>query len=137
MLAFIDTSTLVKKYIEEQGSNQLLKILDQIQEIVVAPIYMIEFHSALVQKYSAKQLSQQQMDWLLNEARQDLRYFVSVKWNDELEQQACRLISAHNLKSLDALQLGSAVLARPEIFLTSDKRLYAASKKELKTVRFV
>lgn len=137
MVAFIDTSTLVKKYVEEQGSDKLSELLEEIREIIVAPTYLIEFHSALRQKGALKELSPKQADWLLSEARRDLRYFVSVKWNEELEQQACRLVTAYGLKSLDAVQLGAAVLARPELLLTSDRALYAAAKIELKAVKFV
>ena len=42
MRAFIDTSSLIKKYQMEPGRDRLLKILDAIDEILISPVTYIE-----------------------------------------------------------------------------------------------
>lgn len=134
MKAFIDTSTLVKKYVEESGSEAFSEILEQINDIVVAPTYLIELTSAIQRKSLHNEIFQRQISWLLTEAKKDLNYFVSVRWSDDLVQRACRLIHAYNLKTLDAIQLSSAVLSKSDIFVTSDKVLSHFAEKELEKV---
>jgi hypothetical protein len=41
------------------------------------------------------------------------------------------------MKVLDGIQLSSAIVAKPDIFIVSDKQLYNAAIKELTRVEFV
>jgi hypothetical protein len=41
------------------------------------------------------------------------------------------------MKVLDGIQLSSAIIATPDIFITSDKHLFKSATKELKRVEFV
>ncbi|MBM2815047.1 MAG: hypothetical protein HW421_1809 [Ignavibacteria bacterium] len=37
MRIFIDTSSLVKRYIVEQGSEELIKVFSSVEEVIIAP----------------------------------------------------------------------------------------------------
>ena len=136
MKAFLDTSSLIKKYVSEKGSEELELQLDKVSEIIVAPIYWIELNAALERRLKEKTLPYQQAVVIRQEAEKDLYYFSKVLWNDSLEQKAINLIKKYTLKTLDSIQLASGILANADFFLTSDRTLYKIAFQETKT-RFI
>lgn len=137
MKAFIDTSSLVKKYFVEEGSGEFDDLMDLITEIVISPTYRLEVNSAIERRLREKILAKKQALWLRIEVNKDIHYFSIVLWNDNLEQKAMELIQKYQLKTLDSLQLASACLSKPDFFVSSDKKLFAAAEKELKNVKFI
>ncbi len=137
MRAFIDTSSLIKKYIAEEGSNELDAILERIHEIIVSPICWLEINSAVKRRLQEKTLTKQQASWLQTEVKRDFNYFSKIIWNENLEQKALEIVHKYSLKTLDSLQLASGHISKSDIFLTSDKKLFATAGKELKNVEFI
>ena len=137
MKAFIDTSSLIKKYITEKGSKEFDDLLEELSEIIVSPICFLELSSAIQHRIREKTLTQEQAAWLQTEAQKDLYYFSQVIWNENLEQKAVEMIRKHHLKTLDSLQLASAILSKADRFITSDKSLESTAKKEITHVLFI
>jgi uncharacterized protein with PIN domain len=50
MIAFIDTSSLFKKYVEEGDYQALDSLLKDISEIIISPITALEFNSVILSK---------------------------------------------------------------------------------------
>jgi len=135
--AFIDTSTLIKKYIIEKGSDEFDVFLDSVSEIIVSPIYQLEVAAAIDRRLREKTLSRQQARWIQGEVAMDCGFFSKVLWNENLERKAQELIEKHHLKMLDSLQLASGCLSKAGVFVTSDKKLFVSAKKEMKNTRFI
>lgn len=136
MKAFIDTSSLMKKYIVEEGSSEFDVFLEKVSEIIVSPTCRLELHSVLQRRLQEKTLLKQQVSSILAEVERDFDYFSQVLWNEKLEQEAVVKIQKYHLKTLDSLQLAAACLAKADVFMTSDKKLFAAAGKEIKNVQF-
>ena len=132
MKVFFDTSALFKKYIQEQGSDKLDEILEKTTEITVAPTFIVEMHSGAQRRLHERIMTTQQMEFLKHEVKLDYVFFAKVYWNDILEEKALTLIHHYKLKTLDSIQLASALLAKTENFVTSDHQLFQAAKKEIK-----
>tara|TARA_B100001964_G_scaffold45243_1_gene50362 strand:- start:325 stop:738 length:414 start_codon:yes stop_codon:yes gene_type:complete len=132
--AFIDTSSLIKKYIAEEGSDQIERQLEIVTEIIISSLYLLEINAAIERRIFEKTLTNKQAVWIRAEVKKDLHFFGRVLWNDNLEQKALEMIRKHHLKTLDGLQLASGCLSKPDLFITSDKRLFKIAKKELKIV---
>ena len=137
MKAFIDTSALLKKYIEEKGSLELNEFLSKISEITVSPVYLIEAYSVFERRLKEKILGESQAFWLKDEVKKDYNFFNKVIFNENLMNKALYLTEKYHLKTLDSVQLASGCLADSEVFLTSDKRLFDIAKRELKFAKFV
>lgn len=71
------------------------------------------------------------------ESTRDYQFFSVVQWEENLVFTAKRLIRAHQLKVLDAAQLASGLISRADTFITSDRRLYAAARKEIPAAKFI
>jgi predicted nucleic acid-binding protein len=137
MRGFIDTSSLFKKYVEEENSEKMDELLLELSEIAVSPAAWIEFNAVIARRLREKSLSREQAAWLRLEAHKDFQSFYRVVWNDSLEKTAIRLIEQHSLSTLDAIQLASGVLSKADIFVTSDRRLFAEANKVIRKTRFI
>ena len=61
----------------------------------------------------------------------DLNFYGVVEFNENLNSECIRIIRKYQMKVLDGIQLSSAIVAKPDIFIVSDKQLYNAAIKEL------
>jgi hypothetical protein len=134
---FVDTSSLFKKYVDEPGGDAFEKVLAKTTEIVVSPVTWIEMNAVIERRLRDKSLLPEQAARLRSEIKRDFVYFSRVLWNENLENKAVDLVHKHALKTLDAVQLASAVLSEPELFVTSDRKLYLEAKKVIRRIRRV
>ena len=108
MKAFIDTSSLIKKYVKEKGADDFENLLEKVSEIIIAPIFWLEINAAIERRLREKTLTASQANRIRNEIKRDLFYFHKINWNENLEEHALMFIQKHQLKTLDSLQLASA-----------------------------
>ena len=134
MKAFIDTSALIKKYVQEKGSDRFDEVLKSVSEIVIAPVTVVEICSALHRRMKDKSLTSRESLYIQKELDRDVPYFSRVIFNEVLEKQAVDLIERYPLKTLDSLQLASGMLAGGDLFVTSDKQLARYAGKVVKKV---
>ena len=137
MRIFIDTSALLKKYIQEDGCDSLDDILGQSAEIAVSPVTLIEMNSAISKKLAEKKVSAEDVRYFHQELKRDLEYYFRVIWSPELEEKAVELVRKNSLKSFDAVKLASGVQSDSKFFLTSDEKLFKEAKKVLPRVMLV
>lgn len=137
MRAFVDTSSLFKKYVEEDGSKELDKMFQGISEIAVSPVTWIELHAVIARRLRDKSLTSQQATWLKSQVNRDFPSFHRVVWNESLEKTAVELTNQHSLLTLDSIQLASGVLSKADVFVTSDRRLFQEASKLIRQVQFI
>ncbi len=82
-----------------------------------------------------KELSAEQRDDILQRFKKDWNRYGKVRVDENVLESAARLVSAHSLKTLDSIQLASALdirdhLEEPILFLSADKRLENAARLE-------
>ncbi|VAX34924.1 hypothetical protein MNBD_UNCLBAC01-1207 [hydrothermal vent metagenome] len=134
MRAFIDTSSLIKKYKYESGREEFLEILNSINEIIVSAVTYIELLCTLQRICEEFKWKKNIFLRIKKEIDLDYSYFKKVPLTENLEEIAFTLRQKNKLKSLDLIQLSSAIISKPNIFITSDKQLYKIAKKELNKV---
>lgn len=137
MRIFVDTSTLFKKYVDEAGSSDFDNLLNEATEIVVAPSARIEMYAALEKCVREKSLPMEYAEKLREEIKKDFIFYSRVHWNESLEEKAVEIVQKSVLRTLDAIQLASGVLSKADVFVTSDKKLFAEAKKVIRRARFI
>ncbi len=137
MRAFIDTSSLFKKYVEETGSAKMEAVLKELSEITVSPVTWVEFNAVIARRLREKSLSREQSVWLRSQAHKDFQSFHRVIWNEALEKKAAELVYQFSLLTLDAIQLASGILSKADIFVTSDRRLFEEANKIMRKTLFI
>jgi predicted nucleic acid-binding protein len=125
------------RYVEEGDFKQLDTLFDQATSVFIASITRLELNSILERKLRDKTLSEKESSWIESQFEKDFQFFGIIQWNSSLERLALKTIRSYQLKVLDGIQLASGILSKPDAFVTSDKRLMQASKKEIRNSVFI
>ena len=131
MNLFIDTSTLVKRYVEEQHSDEVDELFLKADFIEVSSITRIKLNSALARRLADKSIDKKSYEMALTQFNNEFDFFTVIGFTNGVEAESVNLIKKHQMKTLDGVQLASARLSRRDSFVTSDKRLYDIAVKEL------
>jgi len=131
MTAFIDTSSLIKRYIAEDNSSKLGRILGGVTALIISPITTIELFSGVSRRLADHSLSRHQYAMIEKEIYKNQNDLLIVQWSIDLEQLSIDMTKKYTLRTLDSIQLASGILSSSEKFITSDRKLYQAAKKEI------
>ncbi len=132
MKVFFDTSTLIKKYIDESASENVLELFLQAEEVILSPVSKIEFVSALTRLQNTQFIDDELFEIAYSEFLEDSQDFTYIPFDSSLELNVIEYIKKYKLRTLDGIQLASAKISGANQFVTSDKKLYEAAIIELK-----
>jgi predicted nucleic acid-binding protein len=132
MNIFIDTSALIKHYVNEDGSDIIDNLFLKTDEIYISVITEIETFSTLRCLLNDKLITKHEFLQLSNEIEKDFQFFTIIDFDESIIILVKNLIIQHGLKMLDSIQLSSALLIKDSIdyFVCCDNRLVTAAKKE-------
>jgi predicted nucleic acid-binding protein len=136
---YLDTSWLVKLYVDEEGAGEVRTLAARDVPLAVSDVAYVEFHSAVHRRRREGTVSARTASSLLRRFHGDWTAFARVPAAQEVLDRAASLLGHHPLRSLDAIQLASALtLSRgspdPLLFGCSDVRLRSAAATEGLTV---
>lgn len=132
MNLFFDTSALIKKYIIENGTDRVDELLNKADLIYVSTITEIETYSAFKRLLIEKAINENDYKVLKNEFRIDYQYYTHVGFDEFISINSKLMIDKYQLKTLDSIQLGTALLLKNEIdfFVVCDDKIIKSGKKE-------
>jgi len=147
---FFDSSSLVKKYISETGTNWVRNIFNAVptHEIYVSRITEVEATAAIVRRKKGGSLNVSDAALAIQQLRSDfLTRFRILDVAANVATQACAVVETHALRGYDAVQLASAINiynrllslgANPSqvsfTFISSDNELNLAAQIEGLTI---
>ena len=141
MILYLDTSALVKVYVEEPKSAVVRENVKQAERLATSRIAYVEARAAFARKRREQGLSRADYRTLVNDLDQDwLDYFI-VDVSEGVVQAAGNLAEHYALRGADAIHLASAVMLAKQAgesitFHCFDRHLIdAARKEELQVVR--
>ncbi len=131
---FFDTSALVKRYHEEEGSEKVDRMVDDKDTyVIITSLCVIEATSAFRRKHNRGEVSEDMMNRLLSfffeEALED---FLILPLEESLTEHSFDLILAEDLRTLDSLQLSAALAVRQEelVFVSADEKLNTVAENQ-------
>ncbi len=131
---FIDSSSWVKRYVIEQGSDDLADLLEGAPSVFLSWISYAECLAVFGRKRMEKlihETNRKELESLLNK---DWKKVHVVRESEFLEPILSRLFANQPLRGADGIQLASAVFLRESNlnirFVTSDKRLANIAREE-------
>ena len=107
--AYFDTSALVKRYVEEPGRLEVLRLLRK-NHCVVSAVLPVEVRSALRRCVAEKTLDARRVPGILKRLAADRAYWTIIEVSREVLATAESLSGAHPLRALDAIHVASAKL---------------------------
>ena len=134
MIVYLDTSSLVKLYIEEEGSTDVVSILKNSRAVATSMIAYAEARAAFARRFREGSLTKTGYRTLLSSFEKDWINYVQVKVSQDLIRLAGDLAEKHALRGFDAIHLSSAISLMksnvPVVFLCHDDKLQKASLRE-------
>ena len=135
---YLDTSALVKLYIDEPGTERMIELAvsDADARLAICLVTQVEFHSAIWRRHRVRELGYEaakQAAELFDSQFRDR--FLRRPLNDRTLDLASELTSRHPLSGYDAVQLASCLaLEATELesptFVCADRRLLSAAEAE-------
>lgn len=142
LVLYLDTSALLKLYIEEAHSDVVERAVAEAIEISVSEIADLEARAALARVRHLGEITEDDLDRALHRFSLDLYTLRLVRYDEELARQAGALARKHGdppLRAYDALHLASVLEALRPVresavydcrFLAFDRRLVRAARAE-------
>ena len=134
MIVYLDTSSLVKVYVDEEGSHDVIELIDNSMAAATSMVAYAESRAAFARRMREGAFTKKDYKNLVLSFERDWINYVQVKVTQELIQLAGILAEKHALRGFDAIHLASAVMlmksGAPVLFSCYDERLQKASFSE-------
>jgi predicted nucleic acid-binding protein len=132
MILYLDASALVKRYVSEPGSDELLRWTGEAEAVGTATITRAEIAAALAKAARLGLVRREDALGAHQTFRQEWPDFIRLPVNDPILDRAADLAWNHGLRGYDAVQLAAAVswrdaLETPVRFATFDRQLWTAA----------
>ena len=134
-MIYFDSSALVKKYVQEAGSEKVFDLIARAGMPVTAKLAYPEILAGLGRKRREKGIGEKDFKAAVETFESDWAAFLVIEFQDELLPVIKQLSLQYALKGADLVHLASAVwfkrASREKIqFVASDLQLLKAAKSE-------
>jgi predicted nucleic acid-binding protein len=138
-LYYLDTSALVKLYVREPGTEQVLRLASGTagNQLAVLALAQVEIRSALRRRERSGEIGGAVVIQLLERFQRHLEaVFLRQVITEATFDVACELVDRHGLFALDAVQLAGYLAlkissgANTPIFVSADQQLLEAAEAE-------
>jgi predicted nucleic acid-binding protein len=111
---YLDTSALVKIYVDEPGRAALMRQIDAASTVATVRIAYAEARAAFARKRRERGLDARSLRRVVESLDQDWPTFGVVEVNEPLVRRAGSLAERHDLRGYDAIHLAAAVVLERE-----------------------
>jgi uncharacterized protein len=132
---YLDTSALIKRFVNEKGSALVKSVIERRGTIATAKIAYAEIFAGLTRKLREGYLSRPEYGLVCRQFESDWQAYLRVELQDDVLLIARDLIQRHPLRGFDAVHLASAVSLKSALgeeitFAAGDERLLRAAEAE-------
>ena len=139
MILYLDTSSLVKLYVEETGSEKIKKISQEASVVSTCKIAYVEARAAFARKQKEDGFSPRTLRTIVEDLNRDWESYFVIEITEGLIRSAGDIAEKYLLRGFDSIHLASAINLRRKIsseihFSSNDTRLNQSAAKEGFTV---
>jgi uncharacterized protein len=133
LILYLDTSSLVKLYVEESGTQETERLVDGALLVCTSVVAYAEARSALARLRRERRLSEEDHEMAKTDLDEDWPRYLAIEVTREIWKAAGDLAEKHALRGFDSLHLASflhladAGLGEPAQFSSFDDRLNDAA----------
>lgn len=134
MIAYLDASALVKRYIEERGSEETTELTSSADVVATSLVSRAEVAAALAKAVRSGLLSEQEARKAQQTFAGDWQDIARIPVTESLVGRAETLAWEHALRGYDAVQLASALTWQESVGIeivlaTFDRQLWEAARQ--------
>lgn len=137
MFSFFDSSAFAKRFIEESGSDEIQKICMNSESIALSSICFPEIISALNRRLRENSISVK--DYLMIKEKMIVEFenIEIINVVPEVIAKSISLLEKNNIRTIDAIHIASALIWKPNLFVSADKRQILVAKKAGLKTKFI
>ena len=135
MILYLDTSSLIKLYVEEDGSEKVRRIVDAANLVSTSVVAYAEARAALARQRREGGITPSGHERAKSGLERDWPRFLAVEVTEAVYRKAGDLAETHRLRGFDSIHLASYLwlylqsAPRPVTFSSSDGRLNRAARE--------
>jgi uncharacterized protein len=135
MFLYLDTSSLVKLYVVEEGSEQVALLVESAAYCATSIVAYAEARAAFARRSREQAFTLEEYQRIKLSLESDWGRYIVLNLDFTLVAQAGELAERHALRGFDSIHLASAIslrdqVASPVVFSAWDARLLSAAKTE-------
>ena len=135
MNLYLDTSALVKLYVEEEGSATVREAVAGADSVATAAVAYVEARAAFARRRRERRLSSDDYRRTVHELDTDWEHYLLLELTSTLIRRAAEFAETHALRAYDAVHLASAKILRERLqgpihFACWDSNLMTAARRE-------
>ncbi len=128
MRVFFDASAFAKRYVREEGTEEVLDWCNRADELALSIIAVSEIVSAFCRLKREARLSDAQYNACKENFLADITDAVICDTSPRVIQLAVSALERHALRGMDSIHIGAALACAADVFVTADVRQREAAK---------
>jgi predicted nucleic acid-binding protein len=137
LIVYLDTSSLIKLYVEEEGSGLIRELVERAELVATSVVAYAEARAALARQRREGGLTAAGYDRAKADFERDWPRYLTIEVSEAVYRSAGNLAEKHHLRGFDSLHLASYISlyrdgARQIRFSAFDGTLTRAARKEAK-----
>jgi predicted nucleic acid-binding protein len=134
LIIYLDTSALLKQYIQESGSEEVIKLLRAADSHGTNLLTYVEMASVITRAIRMKLIHTDEAQATWKDFLVDWELLVRLDVSGQITKRAAALAWEHGLRGYDAMHFASALtwqeaIGTPVTLATYDRELSLAAKK--------
>ena len=134
MICYLDSNALVKLFVDEPGSAEVLQAIRIAHRIGTVAISRVEVIASFGKAFRLGWLSREHAVAARHQFVMEWRHYWHLRVSDSLIERAADLAWSYRLRGYDAVQLAAAmawqeILGAPVSLITFDLRLWEATSR--------
>lgn len=135
MILYLDTSSLVKLYVEEEESLKIETLARSSEATATSIVSYAEARAAFARRFREKSFTSDEHDRLKEFFDKDWRNYFVLNLTQAMVKLAGNLAEKHALRGFDSIHLASALIlhrevSTPVVFSCFDNKLEKAAVRE-------
>lgn len=136
MILYLDTSSLVKLYVEEESSEEVRRLVREASLVATSVVAYPEARSAFARLRRERAVTAREAEALRTDFERDWPRYLALEVTEPIWRRAGDLAERHALRGFDSLHLASFLsllpgdLGEPLRFSAFDERLNVAALAE-------
>jgi len=135
MILYLDTSSLVKLYVKEDGSDEVKALFDGARVVATSQAAYAEACAAFAMKHRQGDFTDEQYHTVITNLQQHWGAYFALDVSWPVSKLAGVLAEQHSLRGFDAIHLASALILKTRLgsmitFSSSDHKLEDAARSE-------
>ena len=121
MKTFFDSSAFAKRYIEEEGSDEIDEICRMTDELALCIICVPEIVSALNRRVRERAVNRSDYTTVKSRLLDDVRDAQIINLTDDVVAYATLVLEQNPIRAMDALHIAAAKACQADLFVSADK----------------